>query len=472
MSREAYPSDRDASPVYDASGITSRTVRVDDDDAVLNVETERRRAAEHPDDADDSEAEVEEIRSEIEHTRAEMSQTIDAIQERLSPRRLVHEAQESVREATVGKAERMMNDASDRVTEAVETVGDTARGMPSSLMDAVRRNPVAAAVAGIGLGWLFMSARQSDHDRYDGDGRYRAYRRATHYPPYGARPAGMTYSGYARGYPGSDYAYGYRGADYDYDRYEHERSGGLTHKVGSAVSDVQDRAGEMVSSTGERLSDTVSGVADRASRMQDQVSEKAGRMQDRVTDTASHMQDRASEWVDEFGDVAQERFYEARHQYDRFMQDSPIAVGAVALAMGVAVGLVLPSTRPERRVMGDARERVMGQAQEVFQDTAQKVQRVVDEVQSTVKDTVQEEAKAQGLMGDASSGSSGSQDHAQGTKGQSQGSPGSAAASATRPQGTPGQSHSPSQFQGTPGQSQGSSPSPASSVPSQGSRSS
>ena len=41
-----------------------------------------------------------EIRARIEHTRAEMSDTIDAIQARLSPRRLVTEAKQSVKDVT------------------------------------------------------------------------------------------------------------------------------------------------------------------------------------------------------------------------------------------------------------------------------------------------------------------------------------------------------------------------------------
>jgi hypothetical protein len=42
---------------------------------------------------------TEEIRSQIERTRAEMSETIDAIQNRLSPRRLMTDAKEKVKDA-------------------------------------------------------------------------------------------------------------------------------------------------------------------------------------------------------------------------------------------------------------------------------------------------------------------------------------------------------------------------------------
>ena len=48
----------------------------------------------------DSDRSPTEIRAQIEHTRAEMSQTIDAIQARLRPGRLVSGATQSVKEAT------------------------------------------------------------------------------------------------------------------------------------------------------------------------------------------------------------------------------------------------------------------------------------------------------------------------------------------------------------------------------------
>jgi hypothetical protein len=48
-----------------------------------------------------------EIRSQIEHTREEMGQTIDAIQARLSPSRLMTDAKQTVKEATVGRVKRL-----------------------------------------------------------------------------------------------------------------------------------------------------------------------------------------------------------------------------------------------------------------------------------------------------------------------------------------------------------------------------
>jgi ElaB/YqjD/DUF883 family membrane-anchored ribosome-binding protein len=90
------------------------------------------------DEAEVERVEIERTRAEIERTRADMGETVDAIQQRLSPEGLKEQAKDRVKEATVGKAQ----------------------GAGSTIVETVRANPVPAALTGIGLGWLFMSARR------------------------------------------------------------------------------------------------------------------------------------------------------------------------------------------------------------------------------------------------------------------------------------------------------------------------
>src|SRR6185437_212500 len=124
---------------------------------------------------DDGDTSTEELQEEIEQTRANMSETIDEIQERLSPRYLG----EQVREATIGRAGQMVGEMTDSAREA-----------GGGILDTIRANPVPAALAALGIGWLWMK-------RPSGDGARR-----------------MRYGGYRSGY-GDDY--GYRGYDYQPD---------------------------------------------------------------------------------------------------------------------------------------------------------------------------------------------------------------------------------------------------------------
>src|SRR5688572_3984918 len=73
--------------------------------------------------ADDS----EQIRADMAQTRAEMSETIDAIQAKLSPQHLMQEAKDTVRDATIGKVQDMMTSATDKAADLAEDVQDGAR---------------------------------------------------------------------------------------------------------------------------------------------------------------------------------------------------------------------------------------------------------------------------------------------------------------------------------------------------------
>ncbi len=108
------------------------------------------------DEAEADRVEIERTRAEIERTRADMGETVDAIQYRLSPESLKEQAKDRVREATVGRAQ-----------EA-----------GSGIVETIRANPVPAALTGIGLAWLFASARSQS----SATTRYRRRTYAYDYP--------------------------------------------------------------------------------------------------------------------------------------------------------------------------------------------------------------------------------------------------------------------------------------------------
>jgi hypothetical protein len=91
------------------------------------------------------------IRSQIEQTRAELGSTIDAIQERLSPRRVMHEARETFSDATIGRARRLAH----RVTEAVQS-GEASSSV-SAVLNSARRQPTMTALVGTAAGAFLLA---------------------------------------------------------------------------------------------------------------------------------------------------------------------------------------------------------------------------------------------------------------------------------------------------------------------------
>ena len=131
------------------------------------------------------------LRADIEKTRAGMSSTIDALQEKLAPERIMEQVKEkvqehaaeaidaakhAVREATIGKAEHFMHNVNETVGDASRTVGRVVE--ESSILRMVRDNPFPFALIGAGLGMLAMNRRSErpGYRAYDRDYRDRTSR--------------------------------------------------------------------------------------------------------------------------------------------------------------------------------------------------------------------------------------------------------------------------------------------------------
>ena len=293
------------------------------------------QAQAHRDDQDASPDDPEQIKVEIEETRIELTATVDAIQEKLNPSVLMEQAKEhaqeavhdatqqakqAVREATVGRAEQMMSNATER-----------ASGVGSTIMDTIRENPVPAALAGIGLGWLFM--KRSHRTGYN--------------PPMAARSGDHYWAGNASS----------------------ETRSGSNGGIGHVASRVQDRAGDMVGQVQDRASDVAGQVQDRASDVVDH-----------VTDTAGHL-----------AETAQQRARRVQGRVGDILEDSPLLAGALALTVGAAIGLAAPTTEQEHELFGEHRDNLMRQMRGTAREMGHKVQRVAEQAQDAAVKAADEE---------------------------------------------------------------------------------
>ena len=89
---------------------------------------------------------------------------------------------------------------------------------------------------------------------------------------------------------------------------------------------------------------------------------------ERAKDLSSRANRRVEEGVEyartrarEVGHRAREQFVQAEHTAVDFGRENPLAIGAVALAAGIGVGLLLPSTQREDELFGATRDRVVGE---------------------------------------------------------------------------------------------------------------
>ena len=314
------------------------------------IRTERPSTRAATDDAEDT----GQLREQIEQTRADMGETIDAIQDRLSPSRIKEQVKDSVRDATIGRAENMVNN-----------VTDTARQTGYTFFDTIRGNPIPAALVGIGLGWLLVKGA-SDHD---GSPHYRS---------------GETYRGYG-GYTRGTYTGrpGYR--------VEEEYAPPARDRVADGASRVSDRVSEGANRAGDRISEGASRAGDQVRQVAGQASDKAQQLGDQAQQLGSPMQDQAQQMGTQIQYTAQR----ARYGIQDWVNDNPLGAGAIAMAAGVAIGLAVPSMPIEHQMMGEARDTMVDKAQEKAQETFQKAQHVAQKAQ----DAASQEAQKQGIGG-------------------------------------------------------------------------
>lgn len=138
------------------------------------------------------------------------------------------------------------------------------------------------------------------------------------------------------------------------------------NQLGTAYETVSDAAGSALGGVSDTVSSAYQGVGNAAGNAYSSVSDYAGRAYEKVGDYGTN----------------------AREQYDYYLEESPLAVGAVALAVGAAVGLAIPSTHYEGEMMGKYRRQVFDKAQTAAGDLVEKAKVVATEAQKNITDDV------------------------------------------------------------------------------------
>ncbi len=100
---------------------------------------------------------TEELKRDIEQTRADMSGTLDAIEDRVSPSRMIQRRKNRVAESVHAARERIMGTASQMeqgVAAAAGDVTDTIKDAPHAVARGTEGSPMVAGAIVFGLGFL------------------------------------------------------------------------------------------------------------------------------------------------------------------------------------------------------------------------------------------------------------------------------------------------------------------------------
>lgn len=319
-----------------------------------------------------SDAKPEQIEREIEQDRQRINARLDEIQNRMSPGQLVDEALAYAKSSGGGE-------------------------FFSNLTSSVKTNPMPVALLGVSLAWL-MSSQKTDTSAQ------------AHIDEVDHPLAPVT---------GPVRRVGPVQQDGEH-RYSH-----FTDQAGSKFKALTDETGRRAGHFTDEAGRTYRGFADQAGRHMHDIRDETGKVFDHASGWISqswrdlkHSASRAGRHVTEAGrsagnasmnmgasvrDSASSLNQAIMHQF----RDQPLVGGALAFAVGAAIGAALPRTEREDEMMGEASDQMKGRvaakasdtldrAEHLASDVSRSATSVVADVHDTAKQRIAEEARQLG----------------------------------------------------------------------------
>lgn len=265
------------------------------------------------------------LEREAESIRAGIAQTAEALQDRMSPGKMVDEV----------------------MTYMKNSDGPLAL---DNLRRQARDNPLAVAMIGSGIAWLVFGG---------GVDRTRHSTHALHRDRYLPSP--------------------YREDRYTSHHGDDGGGSGFASTVGDAASGMAEKAShfaewsrETAESATDSLRDAAGGASDRASRARHEA------------------MDRGYAAVDEMRDMADRGRRTVMDALDR----EPLVLGAIGVAVGAALGAMLPHTRFEDETFGESRDELLRNAERVVDRAAESARHVGEEALQAAQTAAKEEGLA------------------------------------------------------------------------------
>jgi hypothetical protein len=222
----------------------------------------------------------------------------------------------------------------------------------NSLQDAVRENPISAALIGMGVLWMFMGG--SNTTLLGGGGRKSIFR-------------GVGQSAEEAGVVGRDTA---------------ARIGSSVGHAAETISHVAGGVREASATIAEHGTRTAGQAADAVASAYDATTNAASRAGDTLSNAATSAAHAMQETGTKWGSTVQQSIGE-------LLERQPLLLGAVGIAIGAGIAASIPTTEAENEVMGGASDFVRDAVSE-------KAAQVKEMAEAAVH-----EAKAQGLTPEA-----------------------------------------------------------------------
>jgi ElaB/YqjD/DUF883 family membrane-anchored ribosome-binding protein len=276
------------------------------------------------------------LEREAEQARADLTATLDALRSRLTPGQLLDDFVDSARDGAPGRF--------------VHNLGRN-----------VQENPLPLALVGVGLAWTMVSTAMSRRDGGAAHGG-RAMR-SDHLDP------DTIGEGVGAGI------------------------GSLSEAEGQTPGGLKDRVGRKVAQAGQAIEGMREGIADAAAGATQSLSSAGSAASDlyrRTTHAGSEAKDRIAGGASELTG----RMSSASRTLVDFCKEQPVVLVGLGLAIGAAMGALLPASRTEDRLLGEAskrlKERASDMAERAYEAGENAASEIADRVASAASEASQD----------------------------------------------------------------------------------
>ena len=241
----------------------------------------------------DARKDPDQLEQEINHQRHEIDETIQALENKLSSREIMH--------------------------EAIDYFSSHGREFATSFSNTVKANPIPVLLTSVGLAWLMMGDRN---------------------PP----PPVLT------------------------DEYDPDQNHSGTD---NSLKDTASALGNKASKLGAKARDAAHSAKAKANDVERSLKDKAASARERAADTAA----------------------KARDNFEYLVEEQPLVLGALGIAIGALVGGSLPRTATEDKTLGKSSDSVKHRGKEMAGKAYDKASQKAAEASEKIKQKGSEQGK-------------------------------------------------------------------------------
>jgi hypothetical protein len=294
-------------------------------------------------------SDIDTIEAGLERNRASLADTLNELQDRASVEKLA--------------------------SDALGVIRSNAAAYTSSFDNAVRSNPMAFALTGVGLLWMvFGGSKNSDQ----GSEKAPVREPLARWEDEGGSPAENTRISARTSKTDSDEEW-WQKAD------QHRR-----HATG-LLDWIEGEARKLGDSAADAYGEVQDFAAERAKVLADFTSDLQGALSHGLEDLSADARQRIVAVREKAYGArveTQRAFADVRKKPGRVVEDHPMVVGAITLALGAALAAALPRSRFEDRTLGSKSDKLMADARSALREERGRYADAATGLAQNLKDTV------------------------------------------------------------------------------------